>query len=226
MGYFAYHLARIGGFNVVINEQLSSNADKEENRCIVSGIRDNQYNDEQNYPKLHQFVDDIKKCASFKDNWVILLKTAKTPNDEATKHQKIRMVLEVDDEDKDNNIHDCIGVDEHNRLQAFYDDMCTTMKKEHDIEPYIQYTNEKKTVLRNYIRNRFESHPNVIEICLTDDYRVFGTDVKAQWTSIYTLACLIHKHFDDSNKQCTCTEWSKDDVKQHRLDLIPKHKDE
>lgn len=226
LGYFAYHLARIGSFNVVINEQLSSNADKEENRCIVSGIRDNQYNDEQNYPKLHQFVDDIKKCASSKDNWVILLKTANTPNGEATKHQKIRMVLEVDDEDKDNNIHDCIGVDEHNRLQAFYDDMCTTMKKEHDIEPYIQYTNGKKTVLRNYIRNRFESHPNVIEICLTDDYRVFGTDVKAQWTSIYTLACLIHKHFDDGNKQCTCTEWSKDDVKQHRLDLIPKHKDE
>lgn len=226
LGYFAYHLARIGGFNVVINEQLSSNAEKDENRCLVSGIRDSQYNDKENYPKLHQFVDDIKKCASSSDNWVILLMTGKTPDDETTKHQKIRLMLEVDDEEKENTIHDCTGTEDPNRLQAFYEDMCATMKTEHDIEPYIEYAKGKKTALRNYIRNRFNSHPNVIKIDLADDYRVFGTDVKAQWTSIYTLACLIHKHFDENNKDCTCTEWTKDDVKQHRPDLIPKHKDE
>lgn len=226
LGYFAYHLARIGGFNIVINEQLSSNADKDENRCLVSGIRDSQYNDKENYPKLHQFVDDIKACASSSDNWVILLMTAKTPNDEAIKHQKIRLMLEVDDEEKENTIHDCSGTDYPDRLQAFYEDMCATMKTEHDIEPYIEYSKGKKTVLRNYIRNRFDSHPNVIKIDLADDYRVFGTDVKAQWTSIYTLACLIHKHFDENNKDCTCTEWTKDEVKQHRPDMIPKHKDE
>lgn len=226
LGYFAYHLARIGGFNVVINEQLSSNADKDENRCIVSGIRDSQYNDKENYPKLHQFVDDIKTCVSYKDSWVILLKTAKTPGEEAKKHQKIRIVLEVDDAEKENTISDCTGCDDHDRLQVFYDDMCTTMKSEHDIEPYIEYRNGKKTALRNYIRNRFDSHPNVIEIDLADDYRLFGTDVKAQWTSIYTLACLIHTHFDENNKESTCTEWTKEDVKAHRLDMIPKHKDE
>ena len=226
LGYFAYHLARIGGFKVVINEHLSSNADKDENRCIVSGIRDNQYNDKENYPKLHQFVDDIKACADCKDNWVILLMTAKAPNEEATKHRKIRVVMEVDDTERENTICDCTGCDDHDRLQAFYDDMCTTMKSEHDIEPCIEYRNGKKTVLRNYIRNRFDSHPNVIEIDLADDYRVFGTDVKAQWTSIYTLACLIHTHFDENNKESTCTEWTKEDVKAHRLDMIPKHKDE
>lgn len=192
----------------------------------MSGIRDSQYNDKENYPKLHQFVDDIKACASSSDNWVILLMTAKTPDDEATKHQKIRLMLEVDDEEKDNTIHDCTGTDDPDRLQAFYEDMCATMKTEHDIEPYIEYAKGKKTALRNYIRNRFDSHPNVIKLDLADDYRVFGTDVKAQWTSIYTLACLIHKHFDENNKDCTCTEWTKDEVKQHRPGLIPKHKDE
>ena len=226
LGYFAYHLVRIGGFKVVINEHLSSNADKDENRCIVLGIRDNQYNDKENYPKLHQFVDDIKACADCKDNWVILLMTAKTPNEEATKHRKIRVVMEVDDTERENTICDCTGCDDHDTLQAFYDDLCTTMKKEHDIEPYIEDKKGKDTVLRKYIRNRFDSHPNVIGIDLADDYRVFGTDVKAQWTSIYTLACLIHKHFDKDNQQCTCTEWTKDDVKQHRDDLIPIHKEE
>lgn len=226
LGYYAYHLARIGGFKVVINEQLSSNADKDENRCLVSGIRDSQYNDEENYPKLHQFVDNIKDSVSSKDNWVILLIAAKTPNDEVTKHQKIHIVLEVDDEEKENTIHDCTGIDAPDRLQAFYDELCSTMKKEHNIEPCIEFKKGKKSALRNYIRNNFEYRPNVIQIELTDDYRVFGSDVKAQWTSIYTMACLIHKHFDNNNRECTCAEWDKDDVKKHRLDLIPRHKDE
>lgn len=226
LGYFAYHLARIGDFKVIINEQLSSNADKDENRCIVSGIRDSQYNDKENYPKLHQFVDDIKTSITSPDNWVILLRTAKTPSEEATRHQKIRMVLEVEDEEKDNTIFDCIGIDDPGRLQTFYDELCSTMKKEHNIEPCIEFKKGKKSALRNYIRNNFEYRPNVIQIELTDDYRIFGSDVKAQWTSIYTMACLIHKHFDDNNRECTCAEWDKDDVKKHRLDLIPRHKDE
>ncbi len=226
LAYYAYHLARVGGFNVVINERLSSNADLDEDRCIVAGIYDYQYNDEKNYPKLHQYVDDIKTCASSSDNWVIVLNAAATPKEEEKKYQKIRLRLSVDDDKKENVISDCTGTEHHDILQAFFDDVCDTMSKEHNIEPYLDFIKGKPTTLRNYIRNRLDNHPNVIEIDISDDYRVFGTDVKAQWTSIYNMACLIHRHFDKDNTECNCLEWKTDDIKKNRLPLIPRHKGE
>lgn len=226
LAYFTYHISQIGKYNVVINEQLSSNSDNRDNRCVIKNIQDYQYNDPENYPKLHQFVDDVKSTISSPDNWVIILTHAPTPKGEK-RMQKIRLWINVDKESEENTLDDCTTVNDTEQLKKFYDDLCTTMKAKHEIEIALKYTESKANRLQNYIRNRFgDEKVNVIEIGLTGDYRVFNKDVKLPWISIKTLTDIIHRNFDQSNTECTSDKWTTEDVKRYRSPLIPKHKGE
>lgn len=224
--YFAYHISQIGKYNVVINEQLSSNGDSPENRCVIRGIQDKQYSDPENYPKLHQFVDDIKSTIKSSDNWVIIIAPAPTAKGD-NRMQKIRLWINVEKESDSNTLDDCTTVNDTEKLKKFYNDLCTTMKDKHEIEPVLKFTESKESRLQNYIRNKFgDKKVNVIEIGLTNDFRVFNKDVKTPWVAIKTLTDIIHRNFDQDNTECTSATWTSKEVKLYRSPLIPKHKGE
>ena len=226
LSYFAYQIARIGGFNVVINETLSSNADNPEDRCVVSGIRDTQYADNVNYPKIHEYIDDIKRFVTDSNKWVVVLKSASSPTVDKIK-QKIRLDVNVNDESEGNTLKDATNVNDVAVLQSFYDDFKEKMSAAHDIDVYVQYNKNKPSALQNYIRNKFDDvKPNVIQLSLADDYRVFGSDVKAQWITIKTMAEVLHNHFDKDNAAHNLSEWTTKEVKASRSRCIPIHIDE
>lgn len=224
LGYYGYHLARIGHFNVVINEQLSSNADAKENRCVVTSILKEQYEDKENYPKLCEYVDDIKELTKDDDNLAVVIRVMESPNEEH-KHQKMKMVVNVGEKKEDSSLLDATNCDVQ-KLEAFYKDLHDTMLAEHNIETTIDYDTLPKGSLQNYI-HAFNSKPNVIEIRIAHDYRVFSTGVKAPLYSLITLASLIHKHFDDGNTQFSDpATWEKANIIEHRVPLIPNHANE
>jgi voltage-gated potassium channel len=69
LSYFAWHVAKLGGFNYVANENFSRIAGKEGYRCAFWGVTDETKANEH----FQQFATDILDFSERKDAWVVIL---------------------------------------------------------------------------------------------------------------------------------------------------------
>ena len=189
LSFFDWHLAKLGGFNYVANEQFSRMNPDADRRCNFYTVQD----ETEEHPAFQQFVDDITRDKG-RNDWIVVV-----AGEQVVKNSPYDFHFELggDKGETSFDFEGCIPWDTA-KVKQLYEDFTKTLDESlniktdmHIIQPKVAQHN-----LARYLKTKTEA--NILLLTVSYDLMVFKKEVNE---AIITVAQVLNRNLETRKPQ-------------------------